>query len=147
MVSPRRDILPRPVSDIYCVVEANRPTVLQGEGIVATQLDNRYSIESRWMIEETPELRVQILTLGPDEEVPWHHHTVVSDTFTCLEGVVVIETETSEPDFELQLAETCAVPPGTAHRVTGKDGRRCRFLIVQGPGRYDYVTEEGQGHA
>ncbi len=113
---------------------------------MASQLDERYSIEDRWMIEETPELRVQILTLGPGEEVPWHHHTVISDTFICLEGVVVVETKAPEPDFELRLAETCTVPPEISHRVTGRDGRRCRFLIVQGPGRYDYIVDEAAGH-
>jgi len=27
----------------------------------------------------------------------------------------------------------------TAHQVAGKNGGRCRFVIVQGVGTYDYV--------
>ena len=37
-------------------------------------------------------MRVQILTLGSGPEVPWHSHTAVTDTFTCLGGLVVVKT-------------------------------------------------------
>lgn len=48
--------------------------------------------------------------------------------------------ETRAPDARhlLEVGESCAVPPMTAHRVTGHDGGRARFLIVQGIGIYDY---------
>ena len=37
------------------------------------------------------------------------------------------------------VGESCAVPPQmTAHHVTGHDGGRARFLIVQGIGTYDF---------
>ena len=45
-----------------------------------------YVIEDRVWIVETPDVRVQILTLGSGQEVPWHSHTAVTDTFTCLDG-------------------------------------------------------------
>ena len=31
----------------------------------------------------------------------------------------------------------------TPHRVTGLNGGRCRFVLVQGVGRYDFVPVEG----
>ena len=43
----------------------------------------------------------------------------------------------------MAVGESCAVPPKTAHRVTGKDGGRCRFLIVQGVDEYDYCPVGG----
>ena len=45
-----------------------------------------YVIDDRQWIVETPDVRVQILTLGSGQEVPWHSHTAVTDTFTCLGG-------------------------------------------------------------
>ncbi len=100
--------------------------------------DEPYIIENRQIITETSNLRVQILTLADHQEVPWHYHTEVTDTFFCLEGPMIVETKTADGDHELQIEDTCSVPPKTAHRVTGKNGGRCRFLIVQGVGEYDF---------
>ena len=60
-----------------------------------------YELEGRELIAEAPGLRVQVLTLGPGQCVPWHRHTSITDTFFCLEGPVVITTR--EPDGELRL--------------------------------------------
>jgi len=96
-----------------------------------------YPIDNRQWIAETPDVRVQILTLGQGQEVPWHYHTQVTDTFVCLEGTVVV---TMDDDVrELQAGETFAVAPETSHQVAGKSGGKCRFLIVQGIGTYDFV--------
>ena len=51
-----------------------------------------YVIDDRQWIVETPDVRVQILTLGSGQEVPWHSHTAVTDTFTCLGGLMVVKT-------------------------------------------------------
>ena len=101
--------------------------------------DERYAIEHRRLIAETPELRVQILTLGAGEEVPWHYHTNVTDTFVCLDGPMVVTTKGAEASCELEPGESCTVPPRTPHRVTGRNDGRCRFVIVQGVGKYDYI--------
>ena len=105
--------------------------------------DQRYAIEDRRLIAETADLRVQILTLAAGQEVPWHYHTAVTDSFICLEGPMVVQTRTGDADHELRPGETFAVAPKTAHRVAGKDGGRCRFVLVQGVGAYDYIPLEG----
>ena len=51
-----------------------------------------YVIGDRQWIIETPDVHVQILTLGSGQEVPWHSHTAVTDTFTCLGGLMVVKT-------------------------------------------------------
>ncbi len=102
--------------------------------------NQRYVIEDRQMIAEVPDLRVQILTLAEGEEVPWHFHTNIADTFACLEGPMVVQAKTG--DHDLGAGDTLSVPPGTPHRVAGKGGGRCRFLIVQGVGAYDYIPVE-----
>ncbi len=104
--------------------------------------DGRYTIEDRQLIAETPDLRVQILTLANGQEVPWHYHTAITDTFICLEGPMVVKTKTADADHELQPGGGCTVPPNTAHQVAGKNDGRCRFVIVQGVGQYDYIAVE-----
>lgn len=101
--------------------------------------DLPYDITGRETIAETPDLRVQILTLGRGETVPWHYHSEITDTFICLEGTVVVETRAPRGHHELAPGERCAVPPMTAHEVSGKDDRGCRFAIVQGVGTHDFI--------
>ncbi|NQU56074.1 MAG: cupin domain-containing protein [Rhodospirillales bacterium] len=104
---------------------------------MANPIIHPYPIDDRQWIGETPDVRVQILTLGQGQEVPWHYHTQVTDTFVCLEGTVVVTMDAEAR--ELQPGETVAVAPGSSHQVEGKNGGSCRFLIVQGIGTYDFV--------
>lgn len=39
-----------------------------------------YKIDNRELIAESAGLRVQILTVGAGQCVPWHHHTDITDT-------------------------------------------------------------------
>jgi hypothetical protein len=51
---------------------------------------------------------------------------------------MVVETRAPKARFELQPGDSCAVRAKRAHRVSGKNGGRCRFAILQGGGRYDF---------
>jgi len=98
-----------------------------------------YRIAARELVSEADGLRVQIMTLGPGECVPWHCHSVVADIFICLDGTTVIETRAPRARHQLAPGATCVVPPKTAHQVSGKDGAGCRFTLVQGVGVYDFI--------
>ena len=102
--------------------------------------DTRYSIAGRRLIAETPELRVQILTLESHEEIPWHYHSVITDTFICLDGPMVISTRAPSAVHNLKSGEIFSIPPDIAHRISGMEGSGCRFVIVQGTGAYDYFA-------
>ncbi|RYJ00919.1 MAG: cupin domain-containing protein, partial [Acetobacteraceae bacterium] len=49
-----------------------------------------YPLEKRELIAEAAGLRMQILTLAAGQEVPWHWHSEVVDTFWCMDGPMVI---------------------------------------------------------
>ena len=98
-----------------------------------------YELEERELVAESDGLRVQVLTVGPGQRVPWHRHSVVTDTFFCLEGPMVLELREPDAVLELEAGDRASAPPGRPHTVAGKDGGRCRFAIVQGVGEYDYV--------
>jgi len=97
-----------------------------------------HEVERRETVAETDALRVRIFTLAAGQEVPWHYHSQVTDTFFCLEGTLSVETRSPGGHHLLAVGESCAVPSMTPHRVTGHDGCRARFLIVQGVGTYDF---------
>ena len=107
--------------------------------------DLPYSIAAHDIIAETDGMRVQIMTLGAGEAVPWHYHTKVTDVFVGLEGTVVIETRAPRACYELEPGDHCVVLPMTAHTVSGKDGRSCRVTLVQGVGEHDFTASGRQG--
>jgi quercetin dioxygenase-like cupin family protein len=97
-----------------------------------------YEVAGYEMWAETPDLRMVVLTLAAGQEVPWHWHSNVSDTFFCMQGPMVIETRAPREIIELKPGETHVIPSKRAHRVTGKDMGPCKFGILQGIGRYDF---------
>ena len=101
-----------------------------------------YDIEGREVIAAVKGLRTQILTIGPDQCVPWHHHSEVTDTFFCIEGPMQIETRNPDDQQVLSPGETTAVGAGQPHRVSGVADGRCKFLIIQGVGEYDFVADD-----
>jgi quercetin dioxygenase-like cupin family protein len=100
-------------------------------------------IEHRELVAEGADLRVQVLTLAHGQCIPWHYHSEITDSFVCLEGPMVVETRAPRTSHVLEPGQRCAVAPKTAHYVHGKDGGRCKFLIVQGVGVYDFVPVGG----
>ena len=100
--------------------------------------DLPYTIAAHDIVSEGDGMRVQVMTLAPGEAVPWHYHTAVTDVFVGLEGTTVIETRAPGARHELAPGAHCVVPPFTAHRVSGKDGRGCRVVLVQGVGAHDF---------
>ncbi len=97
-----------------------------------------YVVEERTIVAETGQLSVKTFTLAEGQEIPWHFHSEIIDTFFCLEGRLQVETRAPAARHRLASGESCAVAAKTAHRVSGVDGGRCRFLIVQGVSVYDY---------
>lgn len=80
---------------------------------------------------------VQERTLGPGDVIPWHYHTIISDTTFCLEGTVQIEMLAPPQRLLLQVGQSQAIPPHRPHRITAYGDRSCRMLLVQGVGKYD----------
>ncbi|HEV8624710.1 MAG TPA: cupin domain-containing protein [Acidimicrobiia bacterium] len=95
-------------------------------------------IETFEIVAETPELRMVLLTLAEGQEVPWHLHSEVTDTFFCVEGPMVVETRDPVERHDLVAGGMCTVPAGRPHRVSGKGGGRCKFGVLQGVGAYDF---------
>lgn len=99
-----------------------------------------YEIEETVIMAETGDLRVLRITLAEGQFIPWHFHTNVTDTFTCIEGTLRVETRAPRDTCLMQVGEGCAVPSKTAHLVTNAGTGRCRFIVVQGVGSYDYIA-------
>ena len=93
---------------------------------------------SREILVQTADVRVQIVTLAQGEAVPWHVHSVVTDSIVAIVGDLAIEMAEPPTRHRLAPGQRLAVPPGAAHRVAGADGKPCQFLNVHSGGAYDF---------
>lgn len=89
------------------------------------------------LIAKGSDVRVQERTLAPGNEIPWHYHTLITDTTYCIEGTVRIEMLDPPEQVVIARGQCHAVPPNRPHRVTPDGDHSCRFLLVQGVGKYD----------
>ena len=98
-----------------------------------------YEVERRARHAERPGFRISELQIGPTQQVPWHYHNNVQDTFYVLEGRLRIFLRDPKEEVQLGPGETCQVRPGRAHLVTNGGKTSATFLVLQGLGEYDYV--------
>jgi quercetin dioxygenase-like cupin family protein len=92
------------------------------------------------IVAQTPGLRVVEYVLQSGDTLPWHHHSEVTDRFYCLEGLLDVELRAPAQKMLLHPGETCVVSPGIVHRSSNAADGVSRYLLVQGIGRYDFVT-------
>jgi quercetin dioxygenase-like cupin family protein len=101
-----------------------------------------YKVRSIRVVLRGADVLVREYTLDPGEAVPWHRHTQVSDYYYCLEGAVVIETRSPAARHEVGVGQTATVTPPTVHHVSNPGAKPCRFLLVQGLGKHDFIKAD-----
>ena len=101
-----------------------------------------YKVRRIHVVAKGADVLVREYTLDPGEAIPWHHHTSVADYYYGLEGKVAIETRNPAARHEIGAGQFANVTPPTAHHVSNPTDQPCRFLLIQGVGKYDFVKEE-----
>jgi len=87
---------------------------------------------------KTSDALVRILRLDPWGATPWHWHTEVDDQMVCLEGRVSLEMSDPDEAVELHVGQLAKVGHRRRHRVTNGGATVSRYLLIQGPGEYDF---------
>jgi mannose-6-phosphate isomerase-like protein (cupin superfamily) len=83
--------------------------------------------------------RITELKISPKQQVPWHFHTNVQDTFYVLEGSLRLFLREPKEEVRLAPGESYAVPAKRPHLVTNGGQSSTTFLVLQGIGEYDFV--------
>jgi len=101
-----------------------------------------YTVQQVHLVVKGEDIQVREFTVAPDENIPWHYHTAVTDWCYCLEGTVSAETrnpETAGISVQyLKTGESCRIDAGVIHRLANGGTGVCRYLLVQAGGRYDF---------
>jgi quercetin dioxygenase-like cupin family protein len=98
-----------------------------------------YEVERRARHAERPGFHISELQIGPSQQVPWHCHTRIQDTFYVLQGRLRLYLRDPKEHVDLAPGETYSVRPGRPHLVTNAGDASATFLVLQGIGEYDYV--------
>ncbi|MGA8004817.1 MAG: cupin domain-containing protein [Burkholderiales bacterium] len=98
-----------------------------------------YEVERRQFHAERPGFRINELQISPTQQVPWHYHSKVQDTFYVLEGELRLFLQEPKEEVRLRPGETYTVPPRRPHLVTNGGESSATFLVLQGIGEYDFV--------
>jgi quercetin dioxygenase-like cupin family protein len=101
-----------------------------------------YKVRSIQVVAKSADVLVREYTLDPGEIIPWHRHSDVSDYYYGLEGRVLVETRDPEARHELAAGQRASVTPPTVHQVSNPATSPCRFLLIQGVGKYDFIRQD-----
>ena len=106
-----------------------------------------YEVERRARYAERPGFRISELQISTRQQVPWHCHSNIQDTFYIIEGEVRLFLREPKEEVRLGPGDTYSVRPRRPHLVTNGGNNSATFLVLQGVGEYDYVPLVEQGEA
>ena len=98
-----------------------------------------YEAERRAYHLERPGFRINELQISPTQNVPWHYHSNILDTFYVIEGHLRIFLREPKEEVRLGPGDIYPVEPRRPHLVTNGGDCSTTFLVLQGIGEYDYV--------
>jgi len=89
---------------------------------------------------KTEDALVRTIEIFPETEAPWHYHTEVIDDCFCLEGIIEVQIKNPDQTISLAPGERCTINTGRVHRVANATKEKSKYLLVQGVGKYDFIT-------
>ena len=98
-----------------------------------------YEVERRARHAERPGFRISELQISPTQQVPWHCHSHIQDTFYVIEGRIRLRLRGPVEEVGLGAGDTYSVRPRRPHSVVNDGDSSATFLVLQGVGEYDYV--------
>ena len=98
-----------------------------------------YEVEHRVYHVQRPGFRVTELQISATQQVPWHYHSNIQDTFYVIQGQIRLFLRDPKEEVQLGPGATYSVRPQRPHLVTNGGADSATFLVLQGIGEYDYV--------
>ena len=98
-----------------------------------------YAVERSARHLQRPGFHITELTIGLAQEVPWHYHSQVHDTFYVLEGRIKVSFRDPEEEITLGPGETTVARVRRPHRASNVGDGSATFLVLQGFGTYDFI--------
>ena len=98
-----------------------------------------YEVERSQYHAERPGFRILELQISPIQQIPWHYHSHIQDTFYVVEGCIRLFLQDPKEEIVLEPGDTYSVRPRRPHLVVNGGSTSATFLVLQGIGDYDFV--------
>ena len=82
------------------------------------------------------------IILAPGTGTPPHAHSYVPEVYYCLDGELSCDVD-GEPSVVLRPRQKARFAAGRDHRLSNRGAVPCRFLLVRGVGRFDFMPAAG----
>ena len=109
----------------------------------ATASKPNYTVKQVEQVVSGTDVLVRLFTLAASDVIPWHYHSGSTDHYFVLSGSLRITTRDPEADHILATGEHSQITPGRQHLVRNGGSEDCRFLLIQGVGRHDFIKVGG----
>jgi quercetin dioxygenase-like cupin family protein len=83
--------------------------------------------------------RISELQISTSQQIPWHYHNHISDTFYVLEGEITLYLRDPKESIRLGQSASFEVIAKRPHLVSNSGSTSATFLVLQGVGEYDNV--------
>jgi quercetin dioxygenase-like cupin family protein len=102
-----------------------------------------YTVKSVETVVAGTDVQARVFTLAPGEVIAWHSHSEITDHYFVLSGRLTIERRTPDDRRTLAIGERYQITAGNAHALSNREeAEDCRFLLLQGIGRYDWIRAD-----
>ena len=101
-----------------------------------------YSVKNIEPVVIGTDVQARIFTLAPGEFIPWHRHSESTDHYFVLHGTLTINTRKPDNEHILEIGGRYKITPDTEHLISNREATDCRFLLIQGVGKYDFIKSE-----
>jgi quercetin dioxygenase-like cupin family protein len=109
------------------------------KGTPTISRSSNYQVKSVEPVMVGSDMQARLFTLAPGDTIPWHLHRESVDHYFVLAGALTVMTRDPEEASTIVVGSDHRIVPGTAHQITNRSDVDCRFLLLQGVGRYDWV--------
>jgi quercetin dioxygenase-like cupin family protein len=108
----------------------------------ALSKNQNYTIKGSELILADKNVQARVITLAPNESIPWHYHSETTDHYFVLSGTLEIDQRDRNGQLSLNTGERHQLRPGIAHSLANNGAADCQFLLLQGIGKYDWIKAD-----
>jgi mannose-6-phosphate isomerase-like protein (cupin superfamily) len=111
---------------------------MKAKRTIATRRSN-YQVKRVVLVMVGSDMQARLFTLAPRDKIPWHCHSECADHYFVLEGTLTVSTPKLKRAKKVQIGRHYRIAPGTPHLISNRSGADCRFLLLQGVGKCDWI--------
>ena len=116
---------------------------MKAKRTVGTERSN-YQVKRVEPVMVGSDMQARLFTLAPRDKNPWHCHSECADHYFVLEGTLTIMTRKLKREKTVRVGNCYRIAPGTPHLISNRSAADCRFLLLQGIGKCDWIKAENR---